>query len=214
MEHKKQLFYIHGGTAFSDYKNYLKHLKAVPIEAPITDEDRPVRWTDRLREQMGEEWEVFMPKMPGKGNCKYEEWKIWFERHFEWLNDDLILLGWSQGGYFLAKYLLENKMPVRVKGIFLMAAPFEPANFGEEDGGDFNFDTKKVAELAKKAENIFIFHSEDDPIVPFEHAKKYHDGIPGSVLMSFKTRNHFLIEEFPELIEKIKTLYKNVDSIE
>lgn len=204
---KKQLFYIHGGSAFSSEDKYMEYLKSVAIEPPLEDEDRPQRWTDTLREDVGEDWEVFKPRMPNAKKAKYEEWKLWFERHLEWLRDGVVLLGWSQGGYFLAKYLVENEFPVKVQALFLLAAPFEPAEFGYEDGGDFAFDTKKAAVLQKRAQQVFIMHSEDDPAVPFSHARKYHQAVPGSVLLSFKSRNHFVIEAFPELVERIKQVH-------
>ena len=203
---KKQLLYIHGGEAYSDYKKYLKHLKTVPIEAPVEDSERPVRWTDTLRDALGEEWEVLKPTMPGKHNAKYEEWKIWFERHLEFLRDGAVLLGWSQGGYFLTKYLVENKLKLKIKALFLVAAPFKPADFEGEDGGDFAFDTKNVGEVAKQVEAVYVLHSKDDPVVPHEHGQLYHDNIPDSTFMSFNTRGHFLVEDLPELIEKIKGL--------
>lgn len=209
---KHQLFYIHGGEAFSDYKKYLKHLETVEIEPPTEDSERSLIWTDSLRTELGEDWEVFKPTMPNKLNARYKEWKIWFERHFEFLRDDVVLLGWSQGGYFLAKYLIENQTPFKVKALFLVAAPFEPADFGGEDGGDFAFNTKKVGQLAKRAETIHIFHSEDDPVVPFEHARLYHEGIKDSVLLSFTSRGHFVVEEFPELVEKIKGVFKSPET--
>lgn len=200
---KQQVFYIHGGTAFSRYEDFLNHLRTKEIrDLPGTE---PVRkWSSTFREDLGEEFEVFMPSMPNSQNAKYEEWKIWFERYFEHLHDEVILVGWSQGGYFLAKYLIENDVPFRIKALFLISAPFENADFGGEDGGDFAFDTSRVGELAKKAAKIYLFHSKDDFLVPYEHALKYKNGLSEAELITFEDKNHFLVEELPELLEKIR----------
>jgi predicted alpha/beta hydrolase family esterase len=200
---KKQVFYIHGGEAYSNYADFLDNLRTKEIRnLPWSEQLK--KWTGTLVEDLGDEYEVFTPSMPNSGNAKYEEWKIWFERHFEFLRDGVVLLGWSQGGYFLVKYLIENELPFQPSALILVAAPFEPADFGGEDGGDFNFDTKQVGELAEKVEKIVIFHSKDDFVVPFEHAEKYAAALPNAEVVTFADKNHFLIEEFPELLEKIR----------
>ncbi len=203
---KQQVFYIHGGSSYSKYENFLEDLRTMPLRDLPGDPEPMKKWTKTLREDLGENFEVFMPMMPNKQNAKYEEWKIWFERHFEYLHDDVILLGWSQGGYFLAKYLIENETPFKIKALLLGAAPFAPDDFGGEDGGDFAFDTTKVGELSKRTDKIFIMHSKDDFVVPFSHGERYAAALTEAEFVVFEDKNHFLIEEFPELIEKIKKL--------
>jgi len=198
----QQVFYIHGGSAFSQYGKFLHHLETTEIRYPHGD--KPDMWPSSLRERLGDGYEVFTPRMPNSQNAKYEEWKIWFERHFDFLRDGVILVGWSQGGYFLAKYLCENKLPYQINALYLVAAPIEPEDFVGEDGGDFNFDIEKLPNLAKQSSKICIFHSKDDFVVPYKHALKYKDQLPEAELVTFEDKNHFLIEEFPELIEKIK----------
>lgn len=202
---KKQVFYVHGGSAYSKYESFLDSLKNKDIRN-FPWSEKIEKWPATLRSELGDEYEVFMPEMPNSHNAKYNEWKIWFERHFEYLRDDVVLVGWSQGGYFLSKYLTENNLPVKVKALFLVAAPIKPEDFGDEDGGDFSFDTSRVEELAEKIDNIHIFHSQDDFCVPYEHALLYKESLPKAELISFSEKNHFLIEEFPELIEQIKSL--------
>jgi hypothetical protein len=203
---KRQVLFIHGAEAFSKYEDLLRWLKTVPLENPFAAEERPKNWKHTLEEELGDEFELAFPSMPNKQNAKYEEWKIWFERHFEFLRDGVVLMGWSQGGYFLAKYLSENKMPVSVGILFLVAAPFEREDYGYEDGGDFAFDPAKLAHLAEQVRSVYIFHSKDDPIVPYTHAEKYKKALPAAELVTFEDRGHFLTEEFPELIEYIQAL--------
>lgn len=203
---KKQVFYIHGADAFSDHGNFLKYLEKIEIRDLPWAGDSPKRWSKTLREDLGEEYEVFTPLMPNKLNAHYEEWKIWFERHFEYLYDDIILVGWSCGGYFFSKYLLENQFPFKIKALILMAAPFENVDDDPdgEDGGDFAFDISRTSELAEKTDNIVIMHSKDDFVVPYEHALKYKKALPEAELITFEDKNHFLVEELPELVAKIK----------
>jgi predicted alpha/beta hydrolase family esterase len=200
---KQQVFYIHGGSAFSRYEDFLDYLKKKEIR-DLPGAESMKKWSGTFREDLGEGYEVFMPSMPNSQNAKYEEWKIWFERYFTYLHDGVILVGWSQGGYFLVKYLSENEVPFAIKALFLVATPFESADFGGEDGGDFAFAASAVGVLAKKAGKIMLFHSKDDFIVPYEHALKYKEVLPEAELVTFEDKNHFLIEEFPELLEKIR----------
>lgn len=200
-----QLLYIHGGQSFSNYAAFLEQLRTCEIRDPLGE--KPVRWSEKLRDELGEEWDVYMPSMPNKQNAKYEEWKIWFERYCEFLSDGAYLIGWSQGGFFLTKYLIENPAPVAIARLYLIAAPFEADDFGGEDGGDFAFDTSRVGELAEKVSNITVVHSTDDPVVPVTHAQKYAASLPTAEFVQFQDRNHFLQESFPELIAHIK---KNV----
>lgn len=202
---KQQVLYIHGGSAFSQYDNFLSHLQTKTIR-DLPGETELKKWSSTLRDRLGDEYEVFMPSMPNSQNSKYEEWKIWFERHFEYLQGEVILMGWSQGGYFLEKYLTENTVPFTVKALYLLAAPFFAADFNGEDGGDFAFDTSRVGELAQKVKKIYILHSEDDFVVPYEHGLKLSKALPQAEFISFTDKNHFLIEEFPELVEIIKKL--------
>lgn len=201
---KQQVFYIHGGSSYSDYDAFLDSLRSdIPRDLPSLPKVK--RWTDTFREDLGENFEVFMPKMPNSQNAKYEEWKLWFERHFEYLEGDVILVGWSQGAYFLVKYLLEeDPLPFSVKTLFLLAGPFEPADFGGEDGGDFAFDTDDIEKLQDIISKIVIVHSKDDPVVPYEHAIKYQNGLPSATLVTYEDKNHFLLPEFHEIIQMIR----------
>lgn len=205
---KQQILYIHGGDAFSDYNNFLSFLQNIPVRNLPGTEDKPF-WSKTAWDKLTEEgYEVFTPTMPNKINAKYEEWRIWFERYFEYLNDDVILIGWSLGGYFLAKYLVENKTPFTIKALFLIAPLFEneDAENDGDDGGDFSFATENVRTLLDRTDKICLFHSKDDPIVPIRHSEMFKEAVPEAEFITFEDKNHFLVEEFPELISKIKAL--------
>lgn len=202
---KQQVFLIHGGNAYSSYEAFLHDLQTKTIYN-LPSLPTHCRWTDRLVADLGADYEVFTPTMPNKQSAHYEEWKIWFERHFEYLDDGVILIGWSLGGYFLSKYLIEANPPFKIKALIYIAAPFAPDDFGGEDGGDFAFDSSRVGEVSNNIENIFILHSTDDPVVPVSHAERYHDALPDAQLMLYNDKNHFLVPTLPELISLIQSL--------
>lgn len=199
----KEAIFIHGGNAFSKYESFLGHLRTAELWNVLGE--RPKRWKETLRTELGAEYDVYLPSMPNSENAKCDEWKIWFERYLALVHDGAVLVGHSLGGYFLTKYLTENEPSVRIGGLVLIAAPAYPEDFGGEDGGDFYFDTNALPLLAERAGKVVVFHSTDDPVVPFAHAETYSERVPGAELRTFIDRGHFLGETFPELIESIRS---------
>ena len=191
LDMKQQAIFIHGGEAFSKYDDFLEYLRTQEISNPL-EKNKPQRWYRNLDVALQDSHEVYQPEMPNAENAKYIEWKIWFERYLSFIGKEVTLIGHSQGAYFLAKYFVENKLPCTVRGLFLVAAPFEKADFGLEDGGDFNFDTTKLENIAQQVKNIHIFHSKDDFVVPYEHALKFKVGLPEATLHTCEDRNHFV----------------------
>jgi predicted alpha/beta hydrolase family esterase len=192
---KQQILVIHGGEVFNSYDEYLSFLKNYKIDL---EKIKSGGWKDYLQDELGENYEVIYPQMPSKHNAKYIEWKLWFENFFPFLKDDLILVGSSLGGMFLAKYLSENIFPIKIRAIFFLAAPFD-------DLGDFNL-PESLEKLNNQAEKIFLFHSKDDPVVPFVDQEKYATRLAKSKKVIFENKGHFNLKTFPEFIEKIKSL--------
>lgn len=200
---KKQVFFIHGGDSFSRQEDFLQHLQSVPLRNLPGSGSQDI-FTKTLPIDLGDDVEVFMPSMPNKQNAKFEEWSLWFERHFEYLSDGVVLVGWSLGGLFLAKYLALNKLPFTVSAVHLMAAPYGGTDDADgNDCGSFRFETDLLPGLLV-AHEIHLWHSTDDFVVPYSHALKYQEMLKNAVFHTFTDRNHFLIEHFPELIMQIK----------
>ena len=105
---------------------------------------------------------------------------------------------------FLSKYFIEETPPFAVKALFIMASPVQIKGFDDRDCGSFVFPLESISNLKNKAKMIIIMHSKDDFVVPYEHALKYKELLPEAELVTFEDKNHFLIEEFPELLDKIR----------
>lgn len=198
-----QLVFIHGGETFDTYEEYLDALRSWDCD-PSWEQGR--RWKNTLPIELGESWQVLMPSMPSKYNAKYAEWEIWFQKVVPHLTDGVVLVGHSLGGIFLAKFMSHHSLPVRVTATFLIAAPFDTEDTGYTLA---DFKLPESFELfAKQAGRIFLYHSKDDSVVPFSALAKYHEKLPTAVERVFADRDHFLQEEFPELIEDIRTAVK------
>lgn len=203
----KQVLCIHGGEAFSKYDDFLNYLQKTPVQLP-NDEVRH-KWRTALPADLGPDYEVFLPEMPNKLNAKYVEWKLWFERYFEHLHNGVVLVGYSLGGYFLSKYLVEQATPFAVQKLILIAPLFsnQVTQADGEDGGDFAFNTENVPILATRAEEVVLMHSRDDFVVPFSESEQYVKSVPGARLVVFTDRNHFLQPHFPELVDEIRSAW-------
>ena len=195
------MVFIHGGETFDTYEDYIECLKSWEF---VLGQEKEKRWKHTLEERLGGDFEVIAPIMPNKYNSKYAEWKIWFEKVIPHVEDNVVIIGYSLGGLFVAKYLSENDLPKKILATYLIAAPYEK-NDNEDSLADFILpDT--LEKFGKQGGKIFIYQSKDDPLVPFVDAGKYTKALPGAEKAVFKDRGHFMQEEFPELIESIKNL--------
>ena len=130
---QKQVILIHGGSVFKTYKDYIKSLKSLKVDL---ERYRTIGWKDSLQEKLGNRFDVLLPKMPNPSNSQYNEWKILFNKIACLLDNNVILIGHSLGGVFLAKYLSENKFPKKILASILIAPPYDEKDV-EEPLGDF-----------------------------------------------------------------------------
>lgn len=197
-----QVIIIHGGDTFEDHEEYISFLKNFQIDFERYRTGKR-HWKRTLGERLGEGYEVIMPDMPDKTNAKYAEWKIWFEKFIPYFEPEVILIGHSLGGTFLIKYLSENTLQKKIRAVFLVAACFsDTADYSLADfrlGNDF-------AGLTAQAAKIFLYHSEDDPVVPFKDFEKLGKLLPSATGKAFHDRKHFNQEEFPEIVHDLRTL--------
>lgn len=197
-----QVVAIHGGDTFATYEDYLAFLRAFKVDA---DYLRKKRWRETLGEALGPTFEVLAPRMPNNLNARFAEWKIWFEKIIPHLSEEVTLVGHSLGGLFLAKYLAENAFPKKIVATFLVAAVYDDAS---DTGSLADFTIPASLEwLAKQGGQIFLYHSQDDPLVPWSDFEKYRAALPQATARTFSDRQHFSQAQLPELVADIRSLY-------
>jgi len=202
----KQVVFIHGGDDFSRQEDFLAHLRTTKLYDPLGQGSD--LWTKKLRSDLGEDFELYQLAMPNKQNADYLEWQIWFERHISFWHDGVVLVGWSLGAMFLVKYLSENSLPFKYSQVYLLAGPCGHYSDDSETGNDcgtFQF-TKETLTALAPGNNIQIWHSTDDFVVPYSHALEFSEVLTAAKLVTFTDRNHFLQQDFPELVADIKAL--------
>ncbi len=202
MVKKKQILMIHGGNTFRNEKDYLHYLKT----RKISMEKKKIWALEYLDKELGKKFEIIRPQMPLKENAKYRDWKIYFERYFPYLRNNLILIGSSLGGIFLAKYLSEKKFPKKTLAVYIICPPFDNTLPGEDLIGGFTLKSD-LSLVEKNCKNLTLMFSKDDLVVPVSHAEKYRNKLPNAKIIIYKSKNgHFLITKFPEIVKMIKEL--------
>lgn len=200
---KQQVLVIHGGTAFDTYEEYITYLK----NKEVSLERLQARdWKMNLQDDLGDDFDVYLPKMPNAQNAVYAEWKLWFEKFLAILEDGVILVGHSLGAVFLAKYISENGSIKKIKATLLVAPPFSA-----DEGRvlpQFSI-TSSLEKLKEHGGRVIIYHSKDDPVVDFSELQEYQDCLPTLESKVFEDRGHFNMEEFPEILEDIRIITKN-----
>ena len=65
------------------------------------------------------------------------------------------------------------------------------------------FDTNRISNIEQQVEQIVLYHSKDDPSVPYASAERLSQMLLSAKLFTFEDRGHFGQDEFPELLENI-----------
>lgn len=156
-----------------------------------------------LRRGLHEDHVVLYPRMPEPDNPEYELWKLTIDRELSALDDDVILVGHSLGASVLLKYLSEELCEKSILGLFLVAPPFFGGSEWEVDEyllrPDFETNLRQIL-------NIFLYHSRNDNVVPFNHFIRFADKLPQAVSRAFENRGHLFTSGLPELVDDIRNL--------
>ena len=193
----RQVLVIHGGNSFSSYKAYRTYLGAKELNYyKLT---HPIRWKERLSSEL-KDIDVLYPTMPNNLNAVYDEWVIMFNKLLPLLGSDVQMIGHSLGAMFLAKHLNDQPLDQKIRRLILVAPAYN--NEDIEDLGSFK--VSSASQLPRSAEEIHLFHSQDDPVVPFSELAKFQADLPDASSHIFTDRGHFTDEVFPEVAELLK----------
>lgn len=194
-----QVLCIHGGNSFSSYEAYLDDLKNSPIDY---ERLKPrARWRDWLASELPLEYEFLAPTFPNGSNAQYTEWVIYFEKLLPFLKDDTTLIGHSLGAMFLMKYLHENTLPIHLRHLLLIAGQYGKSIDSEDVG---SFLVTSATGIERSATAVHLFHSEDDPVVPYDSLAKIARDVPNAIIHSYTDQAHFNGTTFPGLLDVIK----------
>jgi serine hydrolase len=158
------------------------------------EEDRKLAAS--LQDALGAEYDVRCPEMPDEDRPVYEAWKERIAKELNALEGEVILVGHSLGGSILLKYLSEEELETLVTGLFLVATPY----WGVEDWevGEYTLREDFASKIPKEMP-VFLYHSRDDEVVPFEHAALYAEALPRVTVREFDGRGHQFGDDLSEV---------------
>ena len=198
----QQVLFIWWWNVYPTREDFIKELKKWdynPFEIKR-------KWKHTLQEELWKNYKVAILDMPNKNIALYKEWKIQFEKIFDYLSWNQIIIAHSLWTKFILKYLIENWFPKRIKQLHLVSALIDNKGLPPEESciWDFYFDIQKIPEIEKFCDKIFLYHSKDDVCVPFSQWERLYRFLPSAKFEVFEDRWHMNMEEFPELIWNVK----------
>ncbi|MBB4214082.1 hypothetical protein FHT79_001237 [Rhizobium sp. BK212] len=155
-----------------------------------------------LERELGGNYVVRYPRMPGEDNPSFSAWKAALMREFALLEDGVMLVGHSFGGTILMHALAEQPLTPRLGGLFLIAAPF----IGE--GGWPSDDIGRAEDFSGSLPPglpVHLYHGIDDDEVPTAHVHLYAKAIPHAVVRTLEGRDHQFNDDMSEVARDIRS---------
>jgi predicted alpha/beta hydrolase family esterase len=161
---------------------------------------RKIYWEPMLGNTLGPDYAVRAPRMPEPTEPQYETWGRYIAELIGSTTSP-VLVGHSFGASVLLKYLAEASPRPFFAGLFLVATPFWGPDFPE-----FAL-PRDFAVRLRDVRPLYLYHSRDDPEVPFEHLDRYCRALPHAIARALDGRGHeFDQPQFPELVADIRSL--------
>ena len=155
-----------------------------------------------LASELGVDYRLVAPEMPDADNPHYQPWRDRIEQELEAIDGKVILVGHSFGGSVLLQYLAEGSYRKPVQGLFLVSVP----NWGPNGWAYDEFAVPNDVGSRLPASRIFLYHSRDDPEVPFAHLAYYQDHLPTATARPIDGSEHSFVEGLSALVDDIKSL--------
>jgi predicted alpha/beta hydrolase family esterase len=151
---------------------------------------------------LGTDYRVIAPEMPDADDPHYEPWRDRIEQELEAIDGNVILVGHSFGGSVLLKYLAEGSYQQPIRGLFLVSVP----NWGPDGWAYDEYAVPNDVGSRIPLSKIFLYHSRDDPEVPFAHLAYYQDHLSTATARPIEGSEHSFVDGLPILVDDIKSL--------
>jgi predicted alpha/beta hydrolase family esterase len=156
-----------------------------------------------LARELGPQYDIRYPRMPGEDDPHYEPWKIALAQELAKLNDGAILIGHSIGATILLNALADQMPPWTPAGVLLVAAPFVGA------GGWPSEEIRSMGDIGSRLPTsvpIHLYYGSEDDTVPPEHIQLYMKAIPQAVIRRLAGRDHQLNDDLAEVAADVRKL--------
>lgn len=159
---------------------------------------------DSLRVELGAGFDVHFPTMIDEDDAELDVWSRQIDEAIASVHGDVIAVGHSVGASILVKHLSETELDPRIAGVFLLATPFW--------GGDgiWTWEEGKLERSAAKRLSqripVFLYHCEDDEVVPFSHLRPNADFLRGATVKVLQTGGHQFGNDLSVVARDIRSL--------
>lgn len=156
-----------------------------------------------LRRELGSGYDVRYPTMPNESDPSVAHWRPTLERELASLGAGAIVVGHSVGATILIEVLASAATKTSLDAIVLIAAPFV---------GEGGWPSEEIAPRPDLAERlsaearVFLYHGEDDDVVPVAHVDLYARAIPRALVRRLAGRDHQLNDDLSEVARDIRDL--------
>ena len=162
-----------------------------------------IELVESLRRELGPRYTVRYPLMPNEADPTFATWRPALENEFASLPNGAIVMGHSVGGTMAINVLAESAPKIALGAIVLIAASF----IGK--GGWTSDEIEPLTDLDERlpaAVPIFLYHGEDDTVIPVAHLERYAQAIPRAHVRRLAGRDHQLNNNLSEVASDIRTL--------
>ncbi|MDJ1501796.1 alpha/beta fold hydrolase [Xanthocytophaga agilis] len=180
---KKHVLFIQGGGGEEDYTADAKLVAS-------------------LQEVLGETYLVHYPFLPEEPEPDFGR-KKQIDREISLLNGPIILVGHSLGASMLLKYLSESQIRKKIAGLFVISTPFWSGDEDWKQGLKLNQD---FADKLPKNLPVFLYHSQDDEVVPFDNLEFYTQNLPQAIVRKLLKGGHQLNNDLSIVAKDILSL--------
>lgn len=154
-----------------------------------------------LRGRLGPTYHVRYPAMPDEGEPDYQAWRRTILDEALDMGEGAILVGHSIGASVLIRSLTDQAPKLSIAGLFLIAGPYW------HDHEFWHWDEvalpRDAGERCPRDVPLFLYHGEDDEVVPVLHLDMYMKALPRAVARRLRGRNHQLNDDMREVARDI-----------
>jgi uncharacterized protein len=155
-----------------------------------------------LASELGDRYRVIAPEMPeADTNPHYRPWRDRIDKELDAINEDVIIVGHSFGGSVVLKCLAEGSHE-RIQALFLISTP----DWGPDGWAYEEFAVPDDVGARLPTSKIFLYHSREDPEVPFAHLTYYQERLPTATVRAIPGSEHSFLEGLPVLVDDIRSL--------
>ena len=159
-----------------------------------------------LQAELGSGYAISYPAMKTDETAPDFGWLAQIGREISKLQDNAILTAHSLGASLLLKYLSENNVPVKIAGVFLIAAPFWSGKEDWKQGLKLHAD---FAERLPENTPIYFYHARDDEEVPFDQLASYRKKVPLATFREIESGGHMIDNSIGIIADDIRELQVN-----